>query len=285
METQYEALSYCWESDHNSGSITLNGQDFEVAGNLLLALTHLRHPESPRILWIDAICIDQKNIEERSRQVRRMGSIYGYASMVHVWLGPEDGFSSYGMTLLAFLASGQEMSMEPPLLLGNDISDTTHCYRFGLRSIYMRSWFGRLWVVQEAALARRITLTCGKASFSWVRKEQAPRFLRRLKFASIAPKWRSICRQGQVDFTPLVDLLELSITNEANRLPVPDLLDLCYGMRHKHASDPRDMVYGLIGLDLVRCSSPIVPDYKLSVDEVIYQLLDHVKNCPEHPPI
>ena len=60
-----------------------------VTLNLFKALQHLRLDTAPRVLWVDAICIDQDNIPERDAQVQLMGNIYRTAGRVIVWLGPE----------------------------------------------------------------------------------------------------------------------------------------------------------------------------------------------------
>ncbi|KAI8225327.1 Heterokaryon incompatibility protein 6, OR allele [Colletotrichum sp. SAR 10_96] len=83
----YEALSYAWGSTDQSETITANGQILHVTKNLYSALEHLRQKEN-RILWIDAICIDQTNLQERGHQVGQMSDIYRQADQVLVWLGP-----------------------------------------------------------------------------------------------------------------------------------------------------------------------------------------------------
>jgi hypothetical protein len=87
----YDALSYAWGDASITGSIVLSGHPFTVTANLSHALRSLRHqtnnPSQTRLLWIDAICINQTDDEERSEQVQRMCSIYKSASGVLVWLG------------------------------------------------------------------------------------------------------------------------------------------------------------------------------------------------------
>ncbi|KAH9203309.1 heterokaryon incompatibility protein-domain-containing protein, partial [Leptodontidium sp. 2 PMI_412] len=89
--TKYEALSYAWGDATIKSPIMLCGQPFPVTTNLERALRSLRKQSNDyahkRILWIDAICINQGNDVERSEQVQRMGSIYKSAACVLVWLG------------------------------------------------------------------------------------------------------------------------------------------------------------------------------------------------------
>jgi hypothetical protein len=83
----YEALSYTWGDTKRTARITLNGRSLLVTENLYTALLHLRSSSEDRIMWIDAICIDQDNWEERGHQVQLMGDIYQQAERVVVWLG------------------------------------------------------------------------------------------------------------------------------------------------------------------------------------------------------
>ncbi|GJC90085.1 heterokaryon incompatibility protein 6, OR allele [Colletotrichum liriopes] len=71
-----EALSYTWGSPELTKDILLNGKRLPVTDNLYQALLHLRQRDRDRILWIDAVCIDQGNLSERGHQVQQMGDIY-----------------------------------------------------------------------------------------------------------------------------------------------------------------------------------------------------------------
>ncbi|KAL8645808.1 MAG: hypothetical protein Q9226_007132 [Calogaya cf. arnoldii] len=77
----------------------------DVTRNLTVALQHLRYKKEPRILWVDAICINQQDAQERSAQVQRMGEIYQSAHQTTIWLGPEGDASSLAMETLDDLGS------------------------------------------------------------------------------------------------------------------------------------------------------------------------------------
>jgi hypothetical protein len=83
-EPIYEALSYTWGAREALTTISFNDRTMVVRRNLWMALSHLRHLTEPRVLWIDAICIDQSNNDERRSQVSKMFKIYEQASMVAV---------------------------------------------------------------------------------------------------------------------------------------------------------------------------------------------------------
>lgn len=85
----YEAVSYVWGTEDNKPTILCDGFPYGITQNLAAALQHFRNTESPRILWVDSICIDQSNIEERNQQVRTMHHVYLQATHVLIWLGEE----------------------------------------------------------------------------------------------------------------------------------------------------------------------------------------------------
>jgi len=86
----YEALSYVWGSSSDTRPIICNGREIAVTRNLRNALRRLRRRDSTRLIWVDAICINQRNDEERGHQVRHMGSIYQRAARVLIWLGKDE---------------------------------------------------------------------------------------------------------------------------------------------------------------------------------------------------
>jgi hypothetical protein len=86
---QYEAISYVWGSPNNVTEIECDGQMISVTVSLASALRRFRFPIDQRIVWSDALSINQHNCDEKGFQVRRMGSIYEKARRVLCWLGPD----------------------------------------------------------------------------------------------------------------------------------------------------------------------------------------------------
>ncbi|KAF2472244.1 HET-domain-containing protein, partial [Lindgomyces ingoldianus] len=87
---EYDALSYVWGSTDGQRVIFVNDWEMAVTQNLEVALRSLRGEEDPKIIWVDAICIDQTSVPEKSSQVGKMGDIYKAAKKVVVFLGPEN---------------------------------------------------------------------------------------------------------------------------------------------------------------------------------------------------
>lgn len=176
----FEALSYTWGSMENPHDIHVgpSGNDvLSVTRNLAVALQYLRHVEKVRVLWIDAVCIDQKNTKERGQQVERMRDIYTLADRVVVWLGAEGQNSTYALQLMNTLSSKIEvdwlLAVMKPSMVGEDEPDWTDRSKplpyegKELDAIYAllhRSWFERLWIRQEIRLASKRSIIVCKLS-------------------------------------------------------------------------------------------------------------------------
>ncbi|KAK3942808.1 heterokaryon incompatibility, partial [Diplogelasinospora grovesii] len=93
----YEALSYTWGDPRVTEPVLLNGQEYHATTNLRCALEYLRLPDRKRTLWVDALCINQADNDERCREVQRMGDIYSKAERLTVWLGDYGDFKRLGL--------------------------------------------------------------------------------------------------------------------------------------------------------------------------------------------
>ncbi|KAH8777277.1 heterokaryon incompatibility protein-domain-containing protein, partial [Hyaloscypha finlandica] len=160
-----EALSYEWGSNETK-TITLNGDDYDIRTNLFDALRRLRWEMEERILWVDAICINQHDVRERNHQVSRMASIYSQARHVVVWLRePLDCGISLG-----FLESIAENELEETI---NHVFRTKRSSKWGLQvlkgiqALSRKQYWTRLWVVQEALLASNTKIQCGPYCVPW----------------------------------------------------------------------------------------------------------------------
>lgn len=96
---EYEALSYVWGPRSLTREITVKAETKYIRENLWSALYHMQLPLKPLVLWIDAICIDQENMDERNHQVRLVGKIYTGATTILVWLRPVGASSNCGVLL------------------------------------------------------------------------------------------------------------------------------------------------------------------------------------------
>ena len=97
----FEAISYTWGSSNNRVGIDWDEESVPGTRNCDQVLRRLRLPNAPRILWIDALCINQLDIDERNQQVQIMGQIYQTAERVLIWLGPATADSDIALDFLS----------------------------------------------------------------------------------------------------------------------------------------------------------------------------------------
>lgn len=167
----YEALSYVWGSRKHDMTISVNGMALDISLNLADALRCLRPSQGTgRILWIDAICINQASDAEKASQVALMGHIYRAASEVVVFLGMEADDSDLVMDYLE-LDDPDPSVMAPAPKRPNPRANTAEddlvrnkIWLYGLdgprllraaNAFFARAYWSRIWVVQESGLARR----------------------------------------------------------------------------------------------------------------------------------
>ena len=266
----YEALSYTWGDLTFSERIIVNSTDFFVTRNLEFALRALRSSASNRWLWIDQICIDQNNLEERSIQVQLMKDIYANAGNVIVWLGDSNEQSDKAMDLVSRLALSLPIIREE----GSSHQITESC--FGTRGIpkevdpswkYLgelldRPWFTRVWILQEVALARSATIICGKKQLPWAD------FLQLSAESSLWPYLKvhisiSSLRVGLGMAWGTLDFVE----HERRDQPLSGLQNLLMQTRFHSATDSRDKIYGILGL--IKDKSAPIPNYTLPIEQLL----------------
>jgi hypothetical protein len=133
----YEALSYFWGDQDNRQYIVVDNQKLAVGQNLYGALSRLRDHDFTRILWIDAICIDQQNDKEKEAQIQMMALIYAQARCVLVWLGEAADGSDQ---VLEKIRLASLRVPEYPNDVGEKVIDEE------IPALLIRPWFKRMWV-------------------------------------------------------------------------------------------------------------------------------------------
>ncbi|OAL43523.1 hypothetical protein IQ07DRAFT_580167 [Pyrenochaeta sp. DS3sAY3a] len=233
------------------------------------ALRHLRYPDKPRTLWVDAISINQDDLLERSQQVNRMGSIYTYAQRVVVWLGSSSHDSTLAIRTLEYLGQQVEYTRNHLWLPAPNCREpnwwradksTPFVYDLetwqAIASLLTRSWFARLWVLQEIQLGNsRSYLQCGQDTILWTHIRRAI-----LAIRSHVPAVHAQL-QGA-----LQRLYHLCVDYHGQNSIV--LLEYA---RNSECSEPRDKVFALLGLFPYAFSRNIKPQYTLPVQEVYKQ--------------
>lgn len=270
----YEALSYTWAIDTEfSGPVTgapsrtviCNGATLDVFKNLhnaLFQLQELGWTSNP--IWIDAICINQRDDAEKGVQVNMMGDIFRAASRVVVWLGKSSFATDIALRKAhPFFTDGnipQDLS-SAWTALSTGADSLIACE--ALSWVLSRGWFGRVWTLQETALARKKVYLLGsqKVPFDKLLFARVPatsdtslmatdrmmvRLRSRVAGLSFARTAHKLLASGQA-FT-----LEAAVTEARNRRSV----------------DGRDKLFGVLSLCDPADISGLVVDYKKSVQDV-----------------
>lgn len=171
-EQKYIAISYAWGKEIENRTMFCDFQSYAVSAHVLAALNHLRYlssesnREGVQLYWIDSICIDQNNPEEKTQQVAKMAEIYSQAEDVIVWLGPEEDDSTLAFDNFrtATWSAAASVSAEHLFIDLNGVEvqqePDSRTWR-AIGRLFCRPWFHRMWVIQELLLAKKGGVVCG----------------------------------------------------------------------------------------------------------------------------
>ncbi|KAM7198253.1 heterokaryon incompatibility domain containing protein [Naviculisporaceae sp. PSN 640] len=255
--TAYEALSYTWGDKKKRRDVLVISQEgdakvtkFSVTANCHSALFRLRLPETERLLWVDAICINQIDIAERNGQVPHMGKVYSSASQVIVDVGEQSERSS---TAIDFIANFYHQThTDDPEHNRNyqDIRyDVPYCYKIRdiVAKFYDQPWFSRVWVLQEVFLARSAQLLCGDKLTDW--SVFRPFRIRTDIYALNGEKQdRYLSMPSSVPFVLAMNGDTKVWTEKRKYTGAKGLLELLGKTRNCRATDPRDKVFALLSM-------------------------------------
>jgi hypothetical protein len=250
----FTAMSYTWGDPTARKEIEIDELAFKTTDSVYEMLLQRGHGIW---LWIDALCINQANFDERASQIRLMGRIYSKADRVVIWSGPASEDSGLAIDFIRELMAklpGIQSNVE--LYNGTSI-DTSDPRWAAIVRLLERPWFSRLWVIQEAVLASRsIQFSCGSRILPWKDFEFLLLGLRRVQGLSLitldpsAPSGYSTMMTGEMpagwNFCCIVQNLEITLSGM--RLDLEQALQCVVGF--SQATDRRDRIYGLYGIAL-----------------------------------
>ena len=290
---EYEALSYVWGDMTQTVRIVLDGFYFQVTTKLERALRFLRNPTSPRVMWVDSICINQGSNAEKSTQVLRMGSIYKAARIVVVWLGEEievtdedpqnhlqrqlplSGAAFARAEQIAALPAGTWKTQLPDVLSDPSFWDDI-CK---LLVLFKRPWFERIWTLQEAALSRQTIFLCERTTCSMEVLDRAT--YRLTSVGNPPPLADTTSKQGVMPFTRILFCRMLASQPDLEAdIPSRVYVLLSQVICHRKSTDPRDRLYGMLGIcaagDQGELDASIMPDYNKSTADVFLGLAEYL---------
>jgi hypothetical protein len=264
--------SFSRDTDHPTYEI------LSVTQNLSTALRYLRRPGTKRVIWIDAICINQDNIQERSVEVARMGFIYTKARQVIVWLGSPTENSSLAIETIRSI--GRDIRYDPKRhQLG--VVDRSETFRIqhdadalvarvvewrSIQDLLYRKWFTRLWIYQEIILSKMAVVVVGFSEVSWNTFLSVLywTFRQPARIPSLSSIFDSDYNDSYVK--PILRSTAVEI----------DIIDFVQFSRYASCSDPKDRIYSmlnLISLDIHRRNLGIIPDYSKTKEQVYYDFV------------
>ena len=262
----YEAISYVWGSGSEKENIVCDGKRLPIAVTLASALRRVRRLDRTRLVWADAICINQGDVEERSDQVRYMASIYSKVEQVLVWLGDDEDHHAKPAFNLALkvweklkpywndAASGKRVldSANPARVVYldpelnavsqssiNDFREEIDDTDWGhVGAMFRKPWFSRVWVRQEIGFAAEALIMCGNFDLDW-------------KILRCARTWATVkALQVRESFGKTGLSLFTSPDNwhghEDFDSPTKDFLEVLVSCRNFMSTDPRDKIFALM---------------------------------------
>lgn len=282
----YEALSYTWGTNDDSETIFCDNVPFRVTRNLFAALIRFRDAKKTKSLWVDAICINQNDNNEKAGQIYLMREIYSQAQRGLIWLGCKqiedkqafavlqklDDFIHWyrgKITVAPSQTQGRSLPLHIPAVATKfrDMNVSPREWSC-LNKFFQRPWFNRVWVIQEAVIVADNPLptvvVCGDQELSWNTLANVAEGIVSLGlfFMFGSGSLRSL---GHVALC-LMERLRRSRKHNATNL----LLTMLDSTREACATNPRDKIFGLCGLIPYAEANNVLllPSYNKSCAEV-----------------
>ena len=302
----YAAISYVWGDPNDTTDITCNERVVQVTRNLADALRQFRHPRTIRRLWADALCINQKDEAEKSRQVGMMGAIFRNAREVLVWLGEDSGFAEDYFCMIVKTNRYLDEVFRPlepqhkmPSLHESSLISLDRVSWTRVKVLLDLPWFHRAWTVQECALARKCRMYWGSSNIDvadvfetsfWARLHTELGVLLHgfdLKgCGNLSVRFQSVhCHYGG---RLRWQTSRPGLSNEVERYGgLSTLSGVLHVARRFKATDPRDHVFAFLDCPFAKDESGrsvLKVDYSMPMEEIWYQIACTLVQDPREGP-
>ncbi|KAH7384207.1 heterokaryon incompatibility protein-domain-containing protein [Phaeosphaeria sp. MPI-PUGE-AT-0046c] len=239
-QVEYEAISYAWGILPPTEKLGMSGSSpptfLSISPVVDTMLRHLRYPYRQRCVWIDALCINQKDLEEKGGQVNFMGEIYRQAKAIVIWVGPpanlNDNMTNFFERLVRYATNPDDGRQSVERVATWD----------QLRAFLGRSWFTRRWTIQEAVLARQATILCGKHMINFMV------FVRNVTMLAQQQSHIKSSLMGAVQKLGMMYRLRNAVASQARSDPLALFVDFATA----ECTNERDRIYALNALNNLR---------------------------------
>jgi hypothetical protein len=232
-DPRYEALSYYWGSKEMVQELRCDESAvIHITQNCADALYQLRGEAEDRVLWIDAISINQDDTtknDEKAEQIRIMDQIYKLAWRVVVWLGVADDLTKLAFTRAQHLAKIEMDEVQETWRNGRATIAPFDKAWNSFDRLFSRHWFTRIWVIQEVCLNEQVDVQCGEHKITWDELDCA------VDLAHVA------------DHLPAHNAL-FAFRRDFISGPRSKIADLVVRFQGQQATDFRDKIFALRGL-------------------------------------
>jgi hypothetical protein len=281
----YEALSYVWGDPTAVTFVKCTDETHEgylgVGLFLSKALFSFRLPTQTRRIWVDALCINQKDITERQSQVRLMGAVYGTAAYVLCWLGPfpdqidAEARAKHTVSFLRRFNTGPREHLraaQQHLHFGEDVEETTDDVALldswlGIKEMFDIEYFHRAWIIQEVGLAQHARFYWGTQDL-WLDWDEIAAFSSFMDAngASI------INHLGLKSW--VANHINLVWANDESGKSLHNFVEVLHWARVHRSTDPRDYIYALLSHSSASLDGELImqPNYRITT-EVAYTKL------------
>ncbi|KAK5715378.1 hypothetical protein LTR15_010021 [Elasticomyces elasticus] len=283
---EYETISYVWGDPLKSSDLQISGVRLVVPINTDLALRRVRHQDTVRRLWIDSICINQKDIHERGQQVSLMGSVYGHSMGNLIHLTDDDDMGERILQMAHQVEQEARAETNDFEDWGSMLWNEAGGARYDVQEeredldteamwFLMRlPWFRRLWILQEAAVSPSNICYLGRISCPLQLLLRAIRWLDYTSQTSYPQSPADLA--GRDCITSLFDLTDhdlglFALMGEEG----PEFSNLLGTATQLERSEPIDGVFAVLGM-LSTPPEDIVPDYTTPVQVILRKATRHI---------
>lgn len=276
----YTSVSYSWNDQQRDHDLHVDSHTLKVIENLRIGLSYMIKQASTQFLWVDEICIDQENEEERAVQIPLMEEIYTRCQECLVWLGdgtPETDIAIDAMPRISehvkLYGAKQAWEREGINVHSSEVLES--CLWRGLVNLFSRPWFTRVWTLQECVLPDNVLFLCGSKVIAFTGMEPLAWPLLQL-LTLLQPFFGNAALGESKLFAGFLRVLRITEFKNLNKEPkiCLDTLRLLYFTRPLSASNCLDKIYGILGLADISLRDHLKIDYHSTDVQVSRQVAE-----------